>query len=82
MAVEPKSTQTLSPAQSWKRSTYMTGAALGLVIGLLAAYLFARTAEENPAQPRPNRIQTMDALKLALALLGLIRQVAELGKKN
>ncbi len=57
------------------------GAGLGALIGLLSSYLYTRAAEENAADggaPRP--IPTGQLLAVLLAVLGLIRQIAELGK--
>jgi hypothetical protein len=70
----------LSPDRgaNWKMRTYLAGAAAGLIIGLLSAYFFARASEEN-GKESPARIRTMDALKLGVALLGILRQITDLG---
>jgi hypothetical protein len=55
----------------------------GTVFGLLAAYFYARAAEDDAAKNgfiQPNRIQTGDVIGLALAALAILRQVAELGR--
>jgi hypothetical protein len=67
---------------AWKTITYVTGAALGLVMGLAAAHLYARTAEENGEAGSPVRIETGDALKIGLAAVALVRQVSSLGAKK
>jgi hypothetical protein len=54
---------------------------IGLAVGILAAYFYARAAEENP-ELRPARIKTMDAMKLAVALLAIVRQVTDLGTQR
>lgn len=66
---------------SWKSRTYLAGTVLGGVIGLLAAYLFARTAEEN-TDHQPPQIATTQLIGIGLALLGIMRQIAEMGKKK
>jgi len=48
---------------AWKTVTYLTGAAVGLVMGLAAAHMYARTAEESGEAGTPVRIETGDALK-------------------
>lgn len=71
-------------AASWQQQNYMRGSLLGLTFGLLAAYLYNRSvkedAERNGGKPAP--VQTMQLISLTLAALGLIRQVAELGKSS
>ncbi|MFW5691367.1 MAG: hypothetical protein ACOCXZ_02590 [Chloroflexota bacterium] len=69
---------------NWKMQTYIKGGLLGLGIGLLGAYLYARAAEEDAERNggQPNKLQTGQILSIALAVLGLIRQIAESGKKQ
>lgn len=76
MTGDPPSTS----APSWKMRMYITGGLAGLVIGLLAAYFYARVTEEHGMEP--GRIKTMDALKLAVALLSIIRQITDIGAGN
>jgi membrane associated rhomboid family serine protease len=56
----------------------MIGGAAGVIFGLLAAYFYARASEENLLD-HPPRIKTMDAIKLGVALLALVRQITDLG---
>lgn len=63
---------------AWKRRAYLTGAAIGLCVGLLAAFLYVRSADEK-GDGAP-RINTMEALRLGAALIGLLRQIATLSK--
>ena len=66
---------------NWKIRVYLAGGLAGLVIGLLSAYFFARVSEENGADgPKP--IKTMDALKLAVSLLSVMRQITDLGARG
>ncbi len=64
---------------NWKMQTYIMGGLAGLVLGLLTAYFFARVSEEQHDISGPTRISTMDALKLAVAILAIIRQITDLG---
>jgi gas vesicle protein len=66
-----------SPA-NWKMRAYLAGGLIGLIVGLVAAYFYARVSEENEAE-KPSRIKTMDALKLAVSLLSVVRQITDLG---
>ncbi len=69
---------------SWQQQNYVRGSLVGLTFGLLAAYLYNRAAKEdaerNGGKPAP--VQTMQLITLTLAALGLIRQIAELGKSS
>ena len=67
---------------AWKTATYLTGAAVGLVMGLAAAHMYARTAEESGEAGTPVRIETGDALKIGMAAVALVRQVSSLGNKK
>lgn len=62
--------------------TYALGALLGAGFGLLAAYMFARSSEEEArlhGGQRPE-LQTGQLIGIAVAAIALMRQIAELGK--
>lgn len=70
------------PESNWKTRALFTGTMFGTVFGFVAAYLYTRAAEEDQragGSPQ-NRIQTGDLIGLGLALLGVVRQIAELGR--
>ena len=60
----------------------IAGAALGAVLGLISSYLYTRAAEENGnvEAGAPGSVSTGQLLAVLLAILGLVRQIAELGK--
>lgn len=62
---------------NWKTNTLLIGAIVGAIAGVGTAYLMIRTAEEN--EGHPPKIQTTDAIKAALNVIGLIRGIAALG---
>lgn len=68
---------------NWKNQTYVIGGAVGALFGLIAAFLYARAAEEdatrNGGKPA-NQISTGEVVGLGLAALALIRQITEMGK--
>jgi len=61
----------------WKPKTYAIGGVTGLFLGLLSAYLFARASEES--ENGPQKVKTLDIMRLSVALLALVRQVTALG---
>lgn len=66
-----------------KPQVYMVGGIVGLMAGMLAAYLYARAAQDEINRGgEPPRIQTMQLIGLLLAGMGLLRQIAELGKPS
>lgn len=66
---------------NWKTQAYLMGAVAGLLFGVVGAFLYTRAAEESAGKAgRPQSIPTGQLIGLSLAALGLIRQVAELGK--
>jgi len=62
----------------WKLRSYFIGGLIGLAVGLLAAYFFARVSEENGTDG-PAKIKSMDAIKLGVALLSIVRQITDMG---
>jgi hypothetical protein len=66
----------------WKRNAYLAGGILGLVAGALSAHLFVRTAQENSSDPDspPESVTTLQMIAIGVAVLTLIRQIAELGR--
>lgn len=62
---------------SWKTKVLLSGAAIGAVLGLLTAYLLARTSEETAGGP-PS-IKTGDVLKASIGIIGIVRSIASLG---
>lgn len=65
----------------WKTRVMIAGAILGALIGLGAALLYIREAEESGAGVPP-QVGTGDAVRVSLSVMGLIRQVASLASKG
>ena len=80
VAPEKEAIRPAASGLSWKTRTYVIGAALGLLLGLLSAYLFVRASQEN-MKDEPKNIKTMDLMKMTLSVLALVRQIAEMGSK-
>lgn len=70
--------------QERKTRIMVTGVGIGAVFGLISSYLYTRAAEENdnPDAGTSKSISTGQLLALLLAILGVIRQISELGKPD
>ena len=68
--------------QDRKARIILMGAGFGALLGLISSYLYTRAAEEHgePGSGAANSVSTGQLLALLLAILGLVRQIAELGK--
>jgi hypothetical protein len=62
-----------------EREPFVIGALGGLLSGLLGAFFFTRAAREIPVSQR-QPIKTTQLFSIALAVLTLMRQIAELNK--
>ncbi|WP_299024371.1 hypothetical protein [uncultured Thermanaerothrix sp.] len=62
--------------ESWKRNALIVGAVLGLISGILAAYLLIQRAEQSQAQVK---LTAQDGVKVGISVLSVLRQIAELG---
>lgn len=72
-----------------KRLSIIGGAILGAGLGALGGYLFTRDMEVEPAvEGEESRalalppVQAGDAVKLVIAVLGVLRGIAELSSPN
>jgi H+/Cl- antiporter ClcA len=75
----PNQLQNQTGNPNWKTRTYLMGVLLGAGMGLISAYLFNRSAEEND-EGKPQEIPTGTLIGLLLSVITLIRQIAESGK--
>jgi len=67
----------LEADNSWKTKTYIIGAVAGALIGLATAFLLARSSDERSGGPP--KVSTIDALKVGVGVIGLVRGIASLG---
>lgn len=70
--------------QERKTRIMFTGVSIGALFGLVSSYLYTRAAEENDNHDAgtSKSISTGQLLTLLLAILGVIRQISELGKPD
>jgi H+/Cl- antiporter ClcA len=69
---------TLPPAPVEDNRPYIFGVIGGAIAGLLGAYFYKRAAEEN--QVRREKLSPTQMLSVATSMVGILRQIAELGK--
>ena len=73
----PEENLNITEYEGWQTKALLIGAALGALVGLGAAYLFVQRAKGGDGQPD---LTPGEGVKLGLLLLGLLRQVAEMGE--
>jgi hypothetical protein len=66
----------------WKLRTTLIGTALGAVAGVAAALMFVRRSEETGQPPSIRETDPGLILATGVTLLGLLRQIADMGEKR
>ncbi|NOR81992.1 MAG: hypothetical protein GQ526_00680 [Ardenticatenales bacterium] len=61
---------------NWRVRTVLIGGTIGALLGIAAGLLLVRVTEESGG---PNKLSTGQAIKLAVAALGVVRQASQLG---
>jgi H+/Cl- antiporter ClcA len=67
------------PKENWKMTTMLIGAVIGLICGLIGAYIIIQRAEEEESHPR---LTAGDGVKMGIGVLGVLRTVADLTVKR
>lgn len=73
----PTFEETLNEDQQWKTKVLLFGGVMGALTGVLGAYLLIQNAEK---QNRTPELTAGEGVRLGVIVLGLLRQVAQLGK--
>ena len=66
----------------WKMRTTLIGSALGALAGVAAAMMFIRRSEETGEPPSLRKTDPGLVLATGITLLGLLRQIAEMGERR
>jgi hypothetical protein len=79
----PQQNQT-NDLEQRKARILIIGVGFGALFGFISSYLYARAAEENdnPDAGTVKSISTGQLLGILLAIMGIIRQISELGKPD
>ena len=66
----------------WKMRTTLIGSALGAIAGVAAALMFIRRSEETGKPPSLRKTDPGMILATGVTLLGLLRQIADMGDRR
>ncbi len=74
----------IQPAEGsdWRPRVLVIGGLIGALVGLLSAYLYMRASEEQGSGEAPATPDTGDAVRLGVALLAIVRTIAEWGTRR
>jgi hypothetical protein len=67
----------MSKNESWKNKILIVGGLVGALVGVGAAFLYIRTAEEAGGR---REVSPAQVLKLAVSTLGMMRQASQLAE--
>ena len=66
----------------WKMRTTLIGTALGAIAGVAAAFMFIQRSEETGKAPSLRKTDPGLILATGVTLLGLLRQIADMGDRR
>lgn len=66
----------------WKMRTTLIGSALGALAGVAAAMMFIRRSEDTGEPPSLRKTDPGLVLATGITLLGLLRQIADMGDRK
>jgi hypothetical protein len=67
------------PKENWRTITLVIGGIVGLISGIVAAYIIIQRAEEEEARPR---LSAGEGVRVGLSVLSVLRSVADLASKR
>ena len=69
----------MNQSDSWKTKTLLMGGILGLISGLIAAFLLIQKSQQSA---KNMSISPGDGVKVGLGVLGLLKLISDLGERN
>jgi len=66
----------------WKMRTTLIGSVLGALAGIAAAFIFSQRSEQVGEPPSIRKTDPGLVLAAGVTLLGLLRQIADLGERR
>lgn len=64
---------------TWRNKTFLFGALLGMLTGLIGAYIVIQRSEQNNVLPN---VSAGDGVKIGLGVLGVLRLVADIADRE
>ena len=76
--------QEQSTSSNWKTTWMIVGGIAGALIGVGAVYLYVRSvaAEQGGRALEPRSVKPVAVVSVGLAILGVLRQIANLGTED
>ena len=71
-----------SRTPDWRMRTTLVGSALGAIAGVVAALMFIRRSEDAGEPPSIRKTDPGLILAAGITLLGLLRQIADMGERR
>jgi len=65
--------------ENWKSKTLIIGGLIGLIAGIIAAYMFIQRAEAEEGRPK---ITAGEGVKVGLGVLTVLRMISDLATKK
>ncbi len=67
------------PKENWRTITLVIGGVVGLISGIVAAFIIIQRAEEEETRPR---LSAGEGVRVGLSVLGVLRGLADLATKR
>ncbi len=66
----------MEESDNWKRNVLIIGGIVGLLTGLVAAYLLIQRAEQEEEKPK---LSAGEGVKVGVGVLGLLKLISDMG---
>ena len=69
----------MEETENWKVKTLVIGGVVGLLTGLLGAYLLIQRAEQESRQPR---LSAGEGVRVGVGVLGVLKMISDMGTRH